>query len=262
MNNLERHKDDLEQLINTGEKLIGAMLYMYMPEKFEETFREQLKTSEFLRNLPDNLPDFLDEYQIWYSEAKTLIRQLLPDRLGDFIDHYEKPKVRKDLTYESYRISDYLLGLSVNRGHEAAISRFSQQLAIVKAARNRFESSLFNIRQVVQADLFDSELEAAQALIKYGFFRAAGTIAGVIIEKHLAQVCKNHGIKLRKKSPSIADFNEALKRADVVDVSQWRFNQRLSDIRNLCAHDKGKEPTNEQVTNLVDGVMKLIKTLF
>ena len=42
--------------------------------------------------------------QPWYSEAKVLIRQLLPDRLSDFVRHYEKPKPRKDITYESYRI--------------------------------------------------------------------------------------------------------------------------------------------------------------
>jgi hypothetical protein len=126
----------------------------------------------------------------------------------------------------------------------------------------RFESSLFDIRQLVQADLFDSELEAADELVKQKFVRAAGALAGVVLERHLAQVCDNHGIKVRKKAPGIADFNNALKSAGVFDVPQWRFNQHLADIRNLCDHDKRVEPTAEQVRDLVAGVAKVTKTLF
>ena len=64
----------------------------------------------------NQLPEFTLDYQAWYSEAKSLVRQLLPDRLDDFIAHYEKPKASKELTGESYRISDLLIGLSVTAG--------------------------------------------------------------------------------------------------------------------------------------------------
>ena len=153
-------------------------------------------------------------------------------------------------------------GYKVVVGPDAAIPRFRQQLAIVKAIRDRFESSLFDIKQIVQADLFDSELEAAKALVKHGFFRAGGAIAGVVMEKHLAEVCKNHGIRIRKRNPVIADFNDALKNANVIDLPQWRSNQYLGDLRNLCDHNKEKEPSEDEVTDLISGVMKLTKTLF
>ena len=39
-------------------------------------------------------------------------------------------------------------------GPNAAIPRFRQQIAIVKATRNRFEGLLFDIKQIVQANLF------------------------------------------------------------------------------------------------------------
>ena len=269
MNNLERYKDDLEKLIKTGENLIYAMNYECDPKDYRNLVREKLKdkTSKFL----DSLPNFSEEYETWYSEAKALIHQLLPDRLDDFVGHYEKPKARKDINYESYRISDYLMGLQMTRGSgirkevvlgpDAAIPRFKQQLAIVRAIRNRFESSLFDIKQIVQADLFDSELEAAMALVKHGFLRAGGAIAGVVMEKHLAEVCKNHKIRIRKKNPVIADFNDTLKKENVIDVPQWRSNQHLGDLRNLCDHNKKKEPSKDEVTDLINGVMKLTKTL-
>src|ERR1700722_14199559 len=61
------------------------------------------------------------------------------------------------------------------------------------------------------ADLFDSELDAAAELSKSGFTRAAGALAGVVLEKHLAQVCDRHAIKISRKNPGISDFNGALK---------------------------------------------------
>ena len=69
--------------------------------------------------------------------------------------------------------------------------RFNTQLKILESVRTRFDTSLFDIAQLVRADLFDSELDAARELAKNGFLRGAGAIAGVILERHLAQVCAN-----------------------------------------------------------------------
>ncbi len=258
------YKKDLKRLIEKGNMLLNAMQYECFPEKVEEALGDNAE--EIIKTFPK----FNDEYQTWYSEAKVLIKQLLPDRLSDFVRHYEKPKSRKEITYENYRIEDYLQGLTVTRGWEkqkivgteAAIPQFQQQLAILKSVSARFESSLFDIRQLVQADLFDSELDAARELIKHGFLRGAGAIAGVVLEKHLAQVADNHNIKTRKKHPTISDYNDMLKNGGVLDVPSWRKIQRLGDIRNLCDHNKDREPTKEEVEELVDGVEKFTKTLF
>ena len=111
------------------------------------------------------------------------------------------------------------------------------------------------------ADIFDSELDAAGALAKNKFARAAGAVAGVVLEKHLTQVCENHSVKLSKKSPVVSDLNDALKEANIIDVSQWRFVQHLADIRNLCVHNKQVEPTIAQVDDLLAGINKVIKTV-
>lgn len=243
------------------------MRYERTKDKFVKLVKKELgeKATDFL----DSLPSFSDEYQIWYSEAKAIVRQLLPDRIDDFTGYYEKPRNRKEITYETYRISDYLLGLIRRDGMggtavdpSGAIPRFEQQLAIIRAVKKRFESSLFDIRQIVQADLLDSELEAAELLVKHGFVRAGGAIAGVVMEKHLSQVCENHAVKIRKKNPTISDFNNGLKEAEVIDTPSWRSNQFLGDIRNQCDHNRGVEPTAENVFELIEGVKKLTKTLF
>ena len=266
--NLDRYKKNLDSLLTNGERLYLAIRHECFPEEFSRAIEKQLgdKANEYLTALPS----FAEEYQSWYSEAMVLIKQLLPDRLSDFIRHYEKPKPRKEITYENYRIEDYLQGLTITRGPyketivglDAAIPHFQQQQAILKSVKARFQSSLFDIRQLVQADLFDSELDAAAELAKHKFTRAAGALAGVVLERHLIQVCDNHGVKVRKKAPGIADLNGALKNANVIDVPEWRSVQHLADIRNLCDHSKKSEPSAEQVDDLLAGVTKITKTLF
>jgi len=268
MTNLDRYKKDLDALVKTGTQLEMSIQAECYPDKFKAQVKKAL--GDEAKDVIKALPVFSVAYQRWYSEAKTLIRQLLPDRLVDFVRHYEKPKPRKDITFESYRIEDFLQGLSVTRGWEkakvvgpdAAIPHFRQQLAILKAVNARFESSLFDIRQLVQADLFDSELDAARELAKNKFTRAAGAVAGVVLEKHLLQVCANHAVVVSKKAPGISDLNDLLKTAGVLDVPQWRFIQHLGDIRNICDHGKAVEPTPIQVVDLIDGVDKVVKTVF
>ena len=75
-------------------------------------------------------------------------------------------------------------------------------------------------------------------------------------------MCDNHGTKIRKKSPTIADLNNILKESEVIEIVTWRYIQHLADIRNLCTHDKKVEPSVEQVAELIDGVAKVTKTVF
>ena len=270
ISNLERYKKDLESLIKRGTSLCNALTYAQNKSGFESEAKRQLgdKAAVFLKGLPS----FKDTYQSWYSEAKALTRQLLPDRIEDFSRLYEKPKSRKEITYENYTIEDALQGLNVTktRGFEstkvvdpaAAIPRMEQQLRIVEAAIARFDSSLFDIRQLLQADIFDSELDAASHLLKNKFARAAGALGGVVLEKHLTEVCSSHKVASAKKAPTISTLNDALKGAGVIDTVQWRFLQHLGDVRNLCDHGKKPDPTEEQVQDLLDGVDKVIKTIF
>jgi hypothetical protein len=268
ISNLEKYKKDIGLLSKRGTDLVSALAYQEARSSFENAAKRQLGTNAdaFLKGLPN----FVTAYQAWYSEAKALVRQLLPDRIEDFARLYEKPRLRKEITYENYYIEDALQGLNItrNRGQEkvvgpdAAIPRIQQQLAIVDGAKARFESSLFDIRQLLQADLFDSEIDAANHLLDNKFARAAGALGGVVLEKHLGEVCSRHGTAVKKKNPAISDLNDALKDSGVIDTAQWRFIQHLGDLRNLCDHNKKAEPTSEQVQDLLLGISKVTKTVF
>lgn len=268
ISNLDKYKKDLSNLILRGEMLESAIQAECFPKEFGEHVKKAFGRKA--KKFTSVLPSFSKDYQAWYSETQVLIKQLLPNRFDDFVRYYEKPKNRKAITFESYRLEDCLQGLTVTRGWdkekvagpEAAIPLFRQQLAILKSCKSRFESSLFDIRQLVLADVFDNELDKAKELAKNGFFRASGAVAGVVLEKHLSEVCDYHVIKITKNSPTIGDLNDALKQANVIDIVQWRFIQHLADIRNLCDHNKKLEPTHDQVEDLITGVSKILKTLF
>ena len=263
MNNLEKYEKDLETLIDSGGELYNAMLFECHPEQIKKQLGE--KSEAFIKDLRN----FRDQYQNWYSESLVVIKLLLPDRISDFVKLYEKPKNRKSIEYGNYVIEDYLQNLVVTAsygdrkvGPEAAISQFQQQLNILKSVKQRFKSSLFDIKQLVQADLFDSELEVAQELNKKGFSRGAGAVAGVVSESHLLQVCENHNLKISKKDPAIGDLNDLLKTSRVIETSVWRYIQHLGDLRNKCDHKKTSDPTPEEIEELIEGVKKISKTVF
>jgi hypothetical protein len=268
MKNLDKYKKDLIELIETGEKLDISMKHQVYKENVEEQVLEKLgkeKGEEYIKNIIS----FKTNYQSWYSESLVLIRQLLPDRVNDFMKLYEKPKTRKKIEYGNYVIEDFLQNLTVTTSYgdkqaspSSAIPQFEQQLFILKSVEKRFESTLFDIKQLTQADIFDSELDSAKELNKKGFVRGAGAICGVILEKHLAQVCLNHKIKITKKNPTISEFNDKLKSGDVIETTVWRKIQFLGDLRNVCDHNKEKEPTKDDVNDLIFGVEKIIKTIF
>jgi hypothetical protein len=247
-------------------KLRGVHLYLAMIDDVQGlsvSLKKELKEKDV------KLPDFIQSYDSWYSESLVLIKQLLPDRAEDFKRQYNQEK-RKKIDSITYGIYDYLLGVNITRGHDnkvlvdrsSAISKMNTQNTILKSIGNRFESKLFDIQEVLQSDIFDSELSAAKELSKKGFFRGAGAIAGVVLEKHLGHVCDLHGFKSRKKNPSISDFYQILKDNEIIDTPKWRFIQHLGDLRNLCDHPKEREPTKDDALELIEGVEKIIKTVF
>ena len=249
---------ELDRLVNKGLLLYYAMvrdLGLLTP-----------KLQKVLKDGETDLPDFGLEYDSWYSVALRVVAQVLPDRLDDFVLQYKDTR-RKEISYVTYGISDYLLGLQTSLAgkiiadRKSALAKMERQNAILTSAQAAFKSSLVDLTQVLQADLFDSELEAAAALAKGGFVRGGGAIAGVVLERHLSHVADSHRLTLRKKHPTIGDLNQLLKDHQIIDTPKWRFIQHLGDLRNLCDHNKDREPTKDDVAELVEGVSKIIKTV-
>lgn len=96
--------------------------------------------------------------------------------------------------------------------------------------------------------------------MKNGYTRAAGAVAGVVLEGHLKELAAKHN--LPKTAKTINPINIALKAVDVIDLAQSRHIDFLGDIRNKCGHKNAAEPTPGEVEDLIAGVEKVIKTIF
>jgi len=266
MTNLDKHRSDLDALIKLGDKMLTDLCLRRLDNEGKLKKKEEKEKAKELHEAFEN------NYQRWYTEAKAVMRQLIPDRSMEFEGLYNVDSKRKGIEATNYTIQDWFKGFRSGIDNytqkkffddfASVTMRFKTQLEILKAASSRFESSLLDIRQLVQADLIDSELGSARELAKHGFLRPAGSVAGVVLEKHLGQVIVNRGLRVHKKNPSISDFNEILKANSIVDIPVWRQIQRLGDIRNLCDHNKGREPTSDEVEELIAGAERLTKTIY
>lgn len=264
MTNLTKYKKDLDALIQQGDLLSLAMNI----ECEVLNNRSQKYTDEEFKKICDALPSIKSDYQIWYSEAVSVIKLIIPDRLNNFVQYYEKSKTRRVIDYESYVIEDYLQELIIKKGGQiivsksAAINKLAQQVAILKSCKRKFESSLFDIKQLLLADIFDTEIDSAKELNRKGFYRASGAIIGVILESHFEQVCKNHNLPLPKKYYTINEYNDLLKKHEIIEIETFRHIQLLGDIRNKCDHKKEQEPTKKDIDDLISGAEKIIKSVY
>lgn len=260
--NVERQKRDLRRLVAAASQMI-------------EDLNERIEQGQSSANNRNKSKKLEAGYQDWYTEAYALIKEVIPDRLEEFAHLYrgDGKATWKDGT--SFTIQHWLLGYrsptyrdygGVTRREfddvELIRIRFWTQSAILQSASRRFDSALFKIKRDLQADMFESQLEEAKGLAKGGFTRAAGCIAGVVLEKLLVQVRENHNIRPQKNHASISDINDALRRDGILDLPTWRQIQRLGDIINICSHSKERVPKEVEVDDLISSVEKLTKAQF
>ena len=260
MDKMAKIKEDLDELLNEGEILKLGWVLRWCPFVFEVDVSEKEKNDLKKMNIAD-------EYQRWYSKALIVVKQFLPCRLDEFVGLYEYKGNRKTITSANYRISDVLFeygflscgNLYGPQDIRSCFNLFARQCSILVAARESLENSLVEIRQVLQADLLDSEIDAARRLNKNGSTGVAGAIAGVVLEKHLNAVIVSHGLNMSKKSPGINDFARKLKGESAIDIQTCRFIQSLGNLRDLCCN--AKDPQKEDVEKLIAGVDRIITTV-
>lgn len=208
---------------------------------------------------------FGSAYQLWYTKALKLVELLGPDRLAEFVSYYKSDPKRKSLTPDTFSIQDFVraVGPANNKfdTHNVASIRVFNQFQILSALSSRIDSIFADVTGHFLAELQDSELQTASKLAKTSP-RAAGAVAGVVLERHLQRVADNHQIPIAKKNPTVADLNDPLKAKDIYDLPTFRKIQFLADLRNLCVHQKKTEPTDAQVEELIAGVSAIVKSVF
>jgi hypothetical protein len=250
MNTIEEIKNEMQELYDFGKNILEKQSNLKASNKNKSETR--FSTLQI-------------EYNNWYTASLRLIKLLIPERYNDFIGYYKLEKRKQNYfnTLE-YTISDYLnnsrtmYNFEIFDELETFRVKFQNQLAILNSCIENIDTTLFDIENLFQYQLYKSELEAAKGLLSSGFIRPAGALAGVILENHLKGLCKIHNITINKKHITINDCNDNLKSEKVFDIVLFKKIQHLASVRNLCDHAGEREPNKDEVLELIIEVEKII----
>lgn len=162
---------------------------------------------------------------------KVKVRNLLSKVCGEESQHFQQFEKNENVV-----------------GYSTSYDIFKSLKAIFLAAKEDFEGGyLSSIRTLVQAEVFDSELEQANELLSSGYSTAAAVVAGVVLETALRELCDKEGISHGKLDKMNADLTKAGTYNKLV---QKRITA-LADIRNSAAHGKPNEFTEQDVIDMI-----------
>jgi hypothetical protein len=82
------------------------------------------------------------------------------------------------------------------------------------------------------------------------------------LEKHLEQVRSFHNLRLSKKTPAISDYIDLLKSNGIIGFPDARLIQSLAEIRTECLRNKKREPSPEEIGDMIYVADKVIMTIF
>jgi hypothetical protein len=191
-------------------------------------------------------------YRAWYADAWHLVKSNLAERLEEFETAYYTASLHVGEIMDSEA--------TLTRRTLALFEKcFSSQIGFVRAIPGAIYSKSLGLRGLLSRDLLEDELTVARHLLSNGYIREAGVIAGVVLERHLKQLCDKYGVAISERD-TLGQLSEKLK-SHYPDLVEHRRVQFLSEIRASCAHDKQSTPTEDRVSQLITGTQGFIATV-
>lgn len=139
------------------------------------------------------------------------------------------------------------------------VKRLRELIPILSAAYDDLKNGfLISFKQIVQADVFESELEQAKSLLNNGYKNAAAVIAGAVLETAVKELCLNHSIDLDRKK--LTHLNDELAKLGVYNKLQQKQITALADIRNNAAHGDYDQFTQDHVVRMIEDIERFLLT--
>jgi hypothetical protein len=113
---------------------------------------------------------------------------------------------------------------------------------------------------IVSAAIFSDFLEMSEHLLTEGYKDPAAVMIGGVLEEHLRQLARKHGLPTEgivngKAIPKKADaLNADLTKAGVYNLLDQKMITAWLDLRNKAAHGKYGEYIKEQVELMLQGI--------
>ena len=157
---------------------------------------------------------------------------------------------------DSQHYEEFIKAEKIN-GYQTQWDAFKKMKSVFLAAMDDYNNGyLTSIKNLIQADVFDSELEQAQELLSSGYKLAAAVIAGVVLETTLRDLCYQNSLPIGK----LDKMNSDLAKAGIYNKLQQKRITALADIRNSAAHGKPEEFSDNDVTTMIRDIEQFLIT--
>jgi hypothetical protein len=155
--------------------------------------------------------------------------------------------------------SDHYKGLTrLSEGDKTNSYYFAHCLGILQAAHQDFECGrLIDLRSLIAAEVLGDFVDQAQHLVESGYYPAAASLAGAVLEDTLRKMCERHGILVADKT-SIDRLNSDLARQGVYEKLVMKRITGLADIRNNADHGRFDQFSREDVLDMVKWVKRFV----
>jgi len=139
--------------------------------------------------------------------------------------------------------------------YKTSFAALEELKAIFLAAKEDYEGGYLNsFRNLVQAEVFGTELDQARELLSGGYSSAAAVIAGVVLETTLRQLCTDKGIPVGK----LDRMNSELTKVGAYNLLVKKRITALADIRNNAAHGHPEQFKDNDVSDMISYVKSFI----
>ncbi len=133
-------------------------------------------------------------------------------------------------------------------------------MGILRAALDDFQGGyLFDVRQLIHAEVFDEFLEQAQHLLESGYHQPAAVVAGCILEDGLRKLCDQNNVTPSDK-PKLDTMNADLAKAGVYNKLKQKQITAFADLRNKAAHGQWDQFTKDDVSQMIDGIRTFMES--
>lgn len=130
---------------------------------------------------------------------------------------------------------------------------------VLKAALDDLRGGhLFELRALIEADVFDDFLEQAEHLHSAGYHPAAAVIAGCVLEDALRRLSHKYSVKLSPK-PKLDQMNADLAKAGAYSKLVQKRVTALADLRNKAAHGEWNDFNSSDVDEMIKGVRRFVE---
>jgi len=109
-------------------------------------------------------------------------------------------------------------------------------------------------KSIVQAEVFDTELEQAHELLNSEYYVAAAVIAGVVLETALRELCERASIVIG----SMDKMNADLAKAGVYNKIVQKQITAHAGVRNSAAHGNQSEFTKTDVEQMIPAIEQFL----